>query len=84
LLLSRRGKTVITRSLIFSRAAEEKDAESLLVIKDKALAEKYIKNWQDHARHSEIYQGRGRYIDRPRGEDPFFLTKGGFLEIKDL
>jgi hypothetical protein len=55
-----KGETVILRSFIFTRAAEEKDAESLLVIKDKALAEKYTKNWQDHTRHSEIYQGRGR------------------------
>jgi len=78
------GKTDITRSFIFNRAAEEKDAENLLVIKGKAIAEKYIKNWQDHARHSEIYEGRGRQIDRPRGKDSFFLVKGGFLEIKNL
>jgi hypothetical protein len=53
-------KTVITRSIIFTRTAEEKDAKNLLVIRDKALAEKYFKNQQDHARHSEIYEGRGR------------------------
>jgi len=38
------GETVITGSFNFTKAAEEKNAENLLVIRDKALAEKYIKN----------------------------------------
>ena len=54
------GETVITGSFNFTKAAEESNAENLLVIKDKKLAELYIKNWQDHERHSEIYNGRGR------------------------
>lgn len=54
------GETVITGSFNFTRAAEEKNAENLLVIRDKALAEKYIKNWQEHAGHSEPYEGRGK------------------------
>ena len=54
------GKTVITRSFIFTGAAREKDAENLLVIRDKAIAKKYIKNRQDHARHSEVCERRGR------------------------
>jgi phosphatidylserine/phosphatidylglycerophosphate/cardiolipin synthase-like enzyme len=45
-------------SFIFTRAAEEKNAENLLVIKDKALAEKYTKNWQGHERYLEEYTGR--------------------------
>ncbi len=52
------GETVITRSFNFTRAAEEKNAENLLVIRDQALAEKYIQNWQDHEGHSEPYTGR--------------------------
>ncbi|MCX5907388.1 MAG: hypothetical protein NTY64_09430 [Deltaproteobacteria bacterium] len=40
------------------RAAEERNAENLLIIKDKALAEKYIKNWREHAGHSDFYHGR--------------------------
>jgi hypothetical protein len=55
-----KGEIVITRCFIFTRAAEEKDAESLPVIKDKALTGKYIKNWQDPPRHSEIHEGQGR------------------------
>ena len=52
------GETVITGSFNFTRAAEEKNAENLLIISDKSLAEKYISNWKLHARHSEVYKGR--------------------------
>jgi phosphatidylserine/phosphatidylglycerophosphate/cardiolipin synthase-like enzyme len=51
---------VITGSFNFTKAAEENNAESLLVIRDKKLAERYTKNWQDHERHSEVYGGKGR------------------------
>ncbi|MEI9478810.1 MAG: phospholipase D family protein [Deltaproteobacteria bacterium] len=54
------GETVITGSFNFTKAAEENNAENLLVIHDKQLADRYIKNWEDHARHSEVYAGRGR------------------------
>jgi len=52
------GETVITGSFNFTKAAEEKNAENLLVIRDKATAEKYIRNWQEHAGHSDPYAGR--------------------------
>jgi phosphatidylserine/phosphatidylglycerophosphate/cardiolipin synthase-like enzyme len=52
------GETVITGSFNFTRAAEEKNAENLLVIRDKNLAAKYAENWEVHWEHSEIYQGR--------------------------
>jgi len=54
------GETVITGSFNFTKAAEENNAENLLVIHDKKLAEQYTKNWQEHERHSEVYAGRGR------------------------
>ena len=54
------GETVITGSFNFTKAAEEKNAENLLVIRDRKLAEQYAKNWQEHDRHSDIYVGRGR------------------------
>ena len=54
------GETVITGSFNFTKQAEEKNAENLLVIRDKALAEKYVENWKAHAEHSESYAGRGR------------------------
>jgi phosphatidylserine/phosphatidylglycerophosphate/cardiolipin synthase-like enzyme len=54
------GETVITGSFNFTRAAEENNAENLLVIHDKKLAERSIKNWQEHERHSEVYAGIGK------------------------
>jgi phosphatidylserine/phosphatidylglycerophosphate/cardiolipin synthase-like enzyme len=53
------GVTVLTGSFNFTRAAEEHNAENLLVIRDKALAEKYTANWKAHLDHSEAYAGRG-------------------------
>ncbi len=44
----------------FTKAAEEKNAENLLVIHDKKLVERYIRNWQEHEGHSEVYAGRAR------------------------
>lgn len=52
------GETVITGSFNFTRAAEEKNAENLLAIRDKNLAVRYAENWQEHAQHSEVYAGK--------------------------
>ncbi len=52
------GDTVITGSFNFTRAAEEQNAENLLIIHDPALAARYTANWQAHARHSEPYVGK--------------------------
>jgi hypothetical protein len=42
-----------------SKAAEEKNAENLLVMKgNKSLAERYIRNFEEHEGHSEAYQGK--------------------------
>lgn len=49
------GQTVMTGSFNFTKAAEESNAENLLVIRDKKLAELYTKNWQNHDKHSEVY-----------------------------
>ena len=53
------GETVLTGSFNFTKAAEEHNAENLLVIRDKALAERYAGNWKAHVEHSEAYTGRG-------------------------
>lgn len=52
------GRTVITGSFNFTKAAEESNAENLLVIEDMALARKYSDNWQVHFEHSRSYTGR--------------------------
>lgn len=53
------GETVITGSFNFTKAAEENNAENLLVIHDKGLAEKYVKSCLQHEKHSEVYVGSG-------------------------
>jgi phosphatidylserine/phosphatidylglycerophosphate/cardiolipin synthase-like enzyme len=45
--------TLITGSFNFSRAAEEKNAENLLIMKgNKPLMDRYIQNFNEHERHS--------------------------------
>ena len=53
------GETVITGSFNFTRAAETRNAENLLVLRDRALAKRYQANWEAHASHAEPF-------DRPR------------------
>jgi phosphatidylserine/phosphatidylglycerophosphate/cardiolipin synthase-like enzyme len=40
------GAVVITGSFNFTKAAESKNAENLLVIRDAALARQYLENWE--------------------------------------
>ena len=49
---------VITGSFNFTRAAEEKNSENLLIVHDPALAARYAENWPIHARHSEPYTAK--------------------------
>ncbi len=51
-------ETVITGSFNFTKAAEEKNAENILIIKSKELAKEYLDNWNRHKGHSEKYEGR--------------------------
>lgn len=50
------GREVITGSFNFTKAAEEKNAENLLILKDTKLAGRYLQNWQAHLAHSDLYQ----------------------------
>jgi phosphatidylserine/phosphatidylglycerophosphate/cardiolipin synthase-like enzyme len=52
------GVTVLTGSFNFTRAADQKNAENLLVIHDPALADRYAENWRLHAQHSEAYTAK--------------------------
>jgi phosphatidylserine/phosphatidylglycerophosphate/cardiolipin synthase-like enzyme len=47
-------------TLIDSAHAIAHNAENLLIVRDKVLAEKYTANWRLHSAHSEVYQGRGK------------------------
>ena len=51
-------ETVIMGSFNFTKAAEEKNAENLLILKSKELAKIYLDNWQKHKKHSTLYQGK--------------------------
>ena len=44
--------TVITGSFNFTKSAETRNAENLLVIRSIAMAKAYKKNWDKHFRHS--------------------------------
>ncbi len=54
------GETVITGSFNFTRAAQEKNAENVLVLRDPELAARYAENWQRHLATSERYEGKPR------------------------
>jgi phosphatidylserine/phosphatidylglycerophosphate/cardiolipin synthase-like enzyme len=49
------GEIVITGSFNFTKAAEERNAENLLVIHNEDLVNSYIKNWELHKKHSLLY-----------------------------
>lgn len=55
---------VLTGSFNYTKAAEENNAENLLVINDPALAKKYVENWHAHQRHSEPYEQETRFGPR--------------------
>jgi phosphatidylserine/phosphatidylglycerophosphate/cardiolipin synthase-like enzyme len=52
------NEIVITGSFNFTKAAQEKNAENLL-IRDKTLAAQYTQPWQAHVQHSQPYVGGG-------------------------
>ncbi|MHB9133613.1 MAG: phospholipase D family nuclease [Armatimonadota bacterium] len=52
------NNTVITGSFNFSKAAEERNAENLLILRSPPLAARYTENWQAHLQHSEAYAGK--------------------------
>ncbi len=82
------GQTVITGSFNFTKAAEEGNAENLLVIRSPDLAAKYTANWKAHADHSDPYAGRreGYSRDAPRRPTPASPTNpvtGGYVASKN-
>ena len=53
------GEMVITGPFNFTKSAQEKHAENVLIIRGPALAAQYTKNWASHRQHSQPYAGRG-------------------------
>jgi hypothetical protein len=61
------SRVVLTGSFNFTRGAEERNAENLLVVEDGQLAERYAQNWRRHLTHATRYRGRsGADMDAPR------------------
>lgn len=52
------GETVITGSFNFTNAAEEKNAENLMIINSEELAKIYTANFKLHKSHSVIYEDK--------------------------
>ena len=50
------GLIVVTGSFNFTKAAEESNAENLLVIRDAPLAAKYARNWRERRAQSVVYE----------------------------
>lgn len=50
------GEIVVTGSFNFTYAAEKRNAENLLIIRDKGIAQKYGLNWSRHKTHSVEYK----------------------------
>jgi len=51
--------TLITGSFNFTKAAEEKNAENMLIIKgNRSLVDRYISNFEEHKKHAEGYLGK--------------------------
>jgi len=50
------GSTVITGSFNFTKAAEERNAENVLILRDQPeLAAQYLANYETHREHSQPY-----------------------------
>ena len=75
---------VITGSFNFTKAAEENNAENLLVIRDKALAVKYTANWKAHAGHSEAYEREKAYSETHREPACRSAVQDGFVASSEL
>jgi phosphatidylserine/phosphatidylglycerophosphate/cardiolipin synthase-like enzyme len=52
-------ESVITGSFNFTKSAQGKNAENLIMLRDPELARVYADNWKIHSEHSEAYAGRG-------------------------
>ena len=58
--------TVITGSMPFSSDAEEKNADSLLIIASDSVAGSYVGNWNEHRSHAEEFS----VISAPPKQEP--------------
>ena len=57
---------ILSGSFNFTKAAEERNAENLLVINDPSLAKRYLDNWHAHETHSQPYSREEKSDERPK------------------
>lgn len=50
------GEIVVTGSFNFTKAAQDKNAENVLIIRDRELAKEYVDNWQSRLNQSVRYE----------------------------
>src|SRR5262249_381666 len=58
------GQVIITGSFNFTKAAEQNNAENLVVLHNPAIAEQYVLNWEAHAAHSNLLIQVSRRLPR--------------------
>lgn len=69
------GMKVITGSFNFTKAAEEKNAENLLVIQDPILAKRYLENWYRRQAASVVFAFPNKEAPQKRHTQPLFSFK---------
>jgi phosphatidylserine/phosphatidylglycerophosphate/cardiolipin synthase-like enzyme len=63
-------QTVITGSFNFTKAAEQNNAENLVLIHNSAIAEQYAQNWNAHAAHAQpLSKVSGRFSRSGQDDD---------------
>ena len=48
--------TVITGSFDYTKAAEDSLAENIVILRDAAIATKFLTNWQAHVEHASVFE----------------------------
>lgn len=59
---------VLTGSMNFTKAADDANAENLLIIRDAVTAERYVANWKSHLDHAEALKAKREAAAEKGGE----------------
>jgi phosphatidylserine/phosphatidylglycerophosphate/cardiolipin synthase-like enzyme len=51
-------RRVVTGSFNFTKAAQDRNAENVVILAGEDVAGRYVENWHRHAEHSERYDSR--------------------------
>lgn len=70
------GETVATGSISFTKEAENRYAEDLVIIRSRSLAETYRENWNQHKDHSEEFKQNGTAKSEPARKKVLKKKKG--------